>query len=207
VGVGLDDKSLEGSVPRVVTFEVDGQSLINAHVSGVRGQVQLCLWREAVSDERTCHTAHSVTLEHAVLDSDTSIWHASIIGAAGSTPATSLTIMFNSLAPNVQLDNFRYLGTANPLYNGFEAIVSTSAAGDLSVQASFDGPESAYDYRLAIKPEGGDPVLDQTGGPSESVDQTQTVDGGVVYHVILGDPDENASAAGPVFVAANLMWP
>lgn len=205
--MGLDDKGLEGSVPRVVTFEVDGQSLLRAQVSGATGPVQLCLWREAVDDQRTCHTAHSVIIQHAVLDAGSTIWHASIIGAAGGAPVASLAVTFNSTGPNIQLDNFRYLGKSRPSYNGFEAVLTTSAAGDLSVQASFDGPETTYNYHLVIQPEGGNPIFDQSGGPSESIDQTQAVDGGTVYHAILSDPDDTASATGPVFVTANLMWP
>src|SRR3954453_2868531 len=131
--VGLDDKSLDGSVPRIVTFEIDGPSNLTARGTGATGSVQLCVWREAVDDERVCQTGRSVTIMHPVFDSDTTLWHVSMIGARGVAPSASLMVAFNANAPSVSLDDFRFYGSSNPPYNGF-AVEFDAAAGPISAQ-------------------------------------------------------------------------
>jgi hypothetical protein len=206
--VGLDDKSLDGSVPRILTFEIDGPSLIHAAVSDASGQVQLCVWREAVDDERTCLTGRNVVIDHTVTDSGSGLWHVSMIGGKGVTPSAALTLDFNANAPSVQLNNFRFYGTSNAAYNGFTAAVDTGA-GLMPVQFAFDdGEGGSYDYHLLIKQTGGAPIVDTTGGPSTSysADPVPAIDAGS-YSVTVEDPDPIANPGLAVFITATIGWP
>jgi hypothetical protein len=198
-------------VPRIVTFNVDGDSLINAQLSNSSGPVRLCIWLEAPDDQRECHTVRTGGFSKAVAGMAASTWHVSIIGPANAPPpVATLTVHFNANAPSVTLDNFRYLGSATPNYNGFQAQMTTQSDGDMHVQAAFDdggSPSGSYDYQLVIQPTAGDPICCPGGGPSSSIDQTQPVSGSVSYTVSLADPDPVANPASPVFVAATINWP
>jgi len=55
----LDQSAVTGSVPRIATFNVDGQSDVSARVSASTGPVRMCIWTEAVDDQRECHTVHN----------------------------------------------------------------------------------------------------------------------------------------------------
>jgi hypothetical protein len=203
--VGLDDKSLVGSVPRILTFEIDGPSLLTATVSQATGNVQLCVWREAVDDERTCDTGRAVSIVHPVSDSDNTLWHASMIGAKGVAPSAALTIDFNANAPSVSLDDFRFYGSSNPPYNGFVAGFE-AGGGQMSVQGAFDdGQGGAYNYHLVVQPDGADAVVDVTdNGTSFSVQPG--IDAGH-YTVFINDPEDVANPGLAVFVTATISWP
>jgi hypothetical protein len=206
--MGLDDKALDGSVPRILTFEVDGPSLIHAAITNSSGQVQLCVWREAVADERTCDTGRSVVIEHAVTDSGSGLWHVSLIGAKGVAPSAGLTLDFNANAPSVQLNNIRFNGTSNGAYNGFTAAVDTGA-GTLPIQFAMDDANGgAYDYHVVVKPGAGAAVFEDTGGPvtSYSADPAPVVDAGS-YSITVENPDAEANPGLAVFITATISWP
>ncbi|HEY5520821.1 MAG TPA: hypothetical protein VIK08_09190 [Candidatus Limnocylindrales bacterium] len=205
VGVGLDQSSVTGSVPRILTFNVDGQSDVSARVSNASGPVRLCVWTEAVDDQRECHTVHNGGFDKLVTTTDQSVWHVSMIGTQASATA-SLTAHFNANAASVSLDNFRYLGANTPNNNGFEAQLTTLGDGSpLHVQAAFDdGGQGAYGWHLTIATNGS-AVFDQSGSDS-SVDQSQDVAAGTSYTVDFHDPDPMANVS-PVFVAATISWP
>ena len=205
-GVGLDPSAVTGSVPRIVTFNVDGQSDVSARVSASTGPVRMCIWTEAVDDQRECHTVHNGGFDKLVISTGASVWHVSMIGAQASATA-SLTVHFNADAATVSIDNLRYLGTASPGYNGFEAQLTTLGDGaPLHVQASFDdGSGGAYDWHLTIATNGSS-VFDQSGGPDQSVDESQAVTAGTIYTVDFHDPDQTANVS-PVFLTAQISWP
>ena len=207
--MGLDNRALEGSVPRVVTFNVDGQSRISARLSDSSGPVRLCLWREALDDERECRTVRNGGVEKVVLDAGSTIWHASVIGTAPEVPpSTTLTLRFNSQAPSASLANFRYNGAVDDRFNGFRVEVTTAAEGNLGVQAAFDdGEDGSYNFRLIVRPNGGDPVLDETGGPTQSIDRGVAVAAQGVLEVSLRNPDAVSNAERQVFVTATISWP
>ena len=127
--------------------------------------------------------------------------------AKDTAPTADLTIQFNSNQPSATLDSFRWTGTTNPDYNGFDVHTDALADGLLSVQASFDdGSSGAYDWHLVIQPQGGDPVYDQTGGPDQTVDQSQAVSQGS-YRVTFSDPDDVANPGHAVILTATVSWP
>lgn len=207
--VGLDDKSLVGSVPRIVTFEIDGQSLLHAAVSNATGGVQLCVWREAVNDERVCQTGRNIALDRAVLDTGSGLWHVSMLGAKGVAPTAALTVDFNANAPSVQFDNFRFYGTSNPPYNGFTAGIDTGA-GELSLQGNFDDGQSGhYDYHWIVQPNGGD-AIEGTGQSMTSFvaddPRLKAIDPNS-YSITVQNPDEVANPGVPVFLTATIGWP
>lgn len=192
-------------MPRILTFEIDGQSDLKTVVSNASGRVQLCVWREAVDDQRACQTGTNVVLERAVTDTASTLWHASIIGAKGVSPSAALTLDFNANAPSVELDNFRFYGASNAPYNGFTAHFD-AAAGALSVQGAFDDSQGgAYDYHLVLQADGADAVVD-TSDNGTSFAASPTVDAGH-YTVTLNDPDDVANPGLPVFLTATITWP
>lgn len=211
VDAGLDVAGVEGSVPRIVTFTVDGESLIDAEISDASGAARLCIWTEAVDDQRECHTVQTGGFSKAVVGTPSSIWHVSMIGPAkAAAPTATLTVHFNANSPSVSLNNFRYTGTSNPAYNGFQAQMTTQSDGTMHVQAAFDdggSPSGSYDYHLVIQPTAGDAVLDETGGPTVTVDASTAVSGSITYTVSLADPDPVANPVAAVFVAATITWP
>jgi len=202
--VGLDDKSLDGSVPRIVTFEIDGPSNLSASVSGATGSVQLCVWREAVDDERVCRTGRSVMITHPVTDLDSTLWHVSMIGARGVAPSAALTVVFNANAPSVSLDDFRFYGSSNPPYNGFAAEFD-AAAGPISAQGAFDdGQDGAYDYHLVVQAAGSDALVDTTDNGTSFAVQKDASAGHYVVSIV--DPDPLANPGLAVFVTATITW-
>ena len=205
---GLDDKALDGSVPRILTFEIDGPSLLHAAISDASGLVQLCVWREDVNDERMCDTGNNVVLERTITDAGNGLWHVSMIGGKGVTPTAALTVDFNAANANVQLDNFRYRGTSDPNYNGFRAGFD-AGNGELKVQFTFDDGDSggSYDYHVVVQRGAHDPLLDETGGPSTSfvTDPPLNADAGK-YSVTVEDPDEVSNPGMAVFITAVLSW-
>ena len=54
------------------------------------------------------------------------------------SPFVTLTIQFNADSPSVVLNSFRYNGSVDDHYNGFEAVVTPGAAGQIGIQASFE---------------------------------------------------------------------
>jgi hypothetical protein len=209
--VGLDNKSLAGSVPRILTFEVDGQSMIHAEVSGATAQVRLCVWREAVNDEQVC-TSEKSFIDKAVTDTGSSLWHVSVIGTK-SAPSAAIRVVFNANAPSVQFDNFRFYGTSNPAYNGFTASVD-AGAGPMPVTGAFDDGQvqrGSYDFHLVIANGGGTTVFEQSGSGTSFVaqddqEQPPMVDAGT-YSITLANPDELANPGLAVFVSATITWP
>ena len=212
IDVGLDRRSDEAGVQRFVTFVVDGPSLISADLSNVSaGQVRLCLSRQATDPERECRTTRNGGLERAVFDAGQSQWIVSMIGTSDlASPFVTLTVRFNALSPNVQLNSFRFNGTTDPHYNGFNVGLSAAVNGNLRIQASFDdGNDNPYQYHLSITPTaGGPPLVDQNGGPQGSVDLSFAVSGGQGYLVELDEPEDLAGGGQfAVFVDATLSWP
>lgn len=208
--VGLDQSCGNltpcGSVPRILTFNVDGQSKVEAIVSDSTGPVRLCIWTEAVDDQRECHTVHNGGFSKLVTSTNSSVWHVSVIGAQVTASAT-LNVEFNANSPSVSIDNFRYLGASMAEYNGFDAELTTNGDGSIRVQAAFDdGSQGSYDWHLVMS-SSGSPVHDQTGGPDPSIDESQSVSGGTTYVVSLHDPDNTANGTMSVFVSATISWP
>jgi hypothetical protein len=205
--VGLDDKSLGGSVPRILTFEIDGPTLLHSAVTNATAPVQLCVWREAVDDQRMCDTGKSVVLDRAVTDSNGGLWHVSLIGAKGFAPSAGLTVDFNANAPSVTFDNFRYYGTSNSSYDGFTAGID-AGVGQLTVQGAFDdGQGGSYDYRYVVTPDGQAAIVDQTGGPTTSFAFDPVTLAAGSYSVTIQDPDDVANPGMAVFIAATITWP
>ncbi|HEY7024848.1 MAG TPA: hypothetical protein VH371_07805 [Candidatus Limnocylindrales bacterium] len=204
--IGLDDKSLEGSVPRILTFEIDGPSNLRVALTGASGQVQVCLWREAVLDERECETGKAVVLEHGVLEGHGGLWHVSMIGAKGVAPIAGVTVDFNADHPSVQFDDFRYYGTSSPTYNGFSAAIDAQS-GPLGLQGAFDdGQGGSYDYHWIIQPTAGDAIegISDTTSTSFVVDP-HTVDADT-YSITIQNPDPVANPSLPVFLTAKISW-
>ena len=212
VGLGLDSRGAETATPRYVTVGIDGQSMLTASVSDVSlGPVRLCIFREDTNDERECKTVrNNGALQKPVVDQGYSTWTVSVIGwDANVTPFVTLTVAFNANSPSVHIDSFRYNGSIDDHYNGFEAVVQTTGAGDLSLQAAFDdGNNGEFNYHAVVWPKGGAPILDETSdNPQGSLDVSVGVDANRTYHVSLLDPDEYSSTEVAVFVAATLSWP
>ena len=209
--MGLDSREAETRIERIVTFDVDGQSLLLAQISNASATgIRLCMWREAAIDERECVRGRNVALERAVTDSGQTRWHVSMIGTQQSSPHVTLTVRFNADAPRVMLDNFRYVGTAFEEYNGFAAELAPLANGNLRIVASIeDGEGGSYPYRLLVQRlPGGETVLDETGGPTDAIDVSVPVTGGQSYRASLRSTEEfSADGLLPVFVSATLTWP
>lgn len=212
INVGLDSRGAEGSIQRFVSFVVDGNSRISARLSNVSaGQVRLCLWRQDVDSQRECRTTRNGALERSVFDAGQTTWNVSMIGTVEQTsPFATLTLSFNTFAPSVTLDSFRYLGTSFNEYNGFAVELPTAAAGDMRVQASFDdGQGGPYPYRLLVtRSSTGEVISDQPGGPAQNVDLSVPLTGPDAFRVELRNTD--ALAAGgtlAVFVHATITWP
>jgi len=205
-GIGIDDRMVEGSVPRFVTFNTDGPSLVTAAISNASGQVRVCLWREPLREQAVCKTTRNGSVEQSTTDGGSGTWTVQLI-ANGSAPSATLAIQFNANQPSATLDSFRFQGTSSPDYNGFDAQVEALASGNIGVQASFDdGGGGAYDYHLVIAPQGGDALLDATSGPTQSFDTAQPVDTGR-YRVSLSDPDAIANPGASVILSATVSWP
>jgi hypothetical protein len=194
-----------GSVPRTVRFNTDGPSTISATISNASGSVRLCL-RQEPQLNGTCQTGRSASVQLFTTDSGSDTWTVSMIGKDGA-PTASLTVQFNALQPSATLDSFRFSGTSNSDYNGFDVQTDALVNGSIGVQASFDdGSSGAYDWHLVIKPSGGSAVFDQTGGPAQSIDLSQNVSAGT-YRVTLSDPDDVSNPGAAVFVTATISWP
>ncbi len=209
--MGLDSRLAEGWVERIVTFTVEGQSLVEARVSEASASgVRICLWREAVNDERECRSGRNMVLTRAVLDAGFSTWHVSLVGPREPvSPHVNLTLRFNASQPLIDLDNFRYVGTSAADYNGFLAQVGTGSQGGIRVIASFEDSEGGdYPYHLIIGPVGSAPTYDQTSGEVSGFDIIHPNNAAGDWRVELRNPDEFAAGGLlPVFVQAELRWP
>lgn len=193
-------------MPRFVSFNTDGPSLVSATITNASAQVRVCMWMEPNRENAVCRTTRNGSIDQVTTQSDSATWTVALI-ANGSAPTATLGVQFNALEPSVTLDSFRFNGTSAPDYNGFDLRTDALMTGDVSVQASFDdGSNGAYAWHLVIAHAGGDAVLDKTGDPSQTVDETQSVDQGS-YRISLSDPDEVANPAAAVIVTATISWP
>ncbi len=206
LGVGIDDRMVFGSVPRSVTFNTDGPSTVTATISNASGQVRVCLWMEPLREQAICKSTRSGSVEQVTTDGGSATWTVSMI-ANGSSPTTSLAINFNANQPSATLDSFRYVGSSNPPYNGFDTQMDALADGQISMQAAFDdGTDGSYDWRLQITPQSGGAAFDQSGGPDSSVDQAFDVskDG---IRVTFSNPDPVSNPGAAVILTATITWP
>jgi hypothetical protein len=164
----------------------------------------MCLQRDDVSTQRECITARNGTLSRAVFDVGRSDWSVSLIGTAeaGGQYAT-LDLTFNALSPELRLDSFRFNGTSDPRNNGFEVVFGPNAnAGDFNIHAEFsDG--NPYTWHLRVGPDDA-PVVDQTGGPSSTVDVTAAIASGEVQSVLFEYPEPSAAV---LLDSVRLTWP
>jgi hypothetical protein len=208
VDFGLDNRADVTAVQRTVTFGVDGPSLISAQLKGVSsGKARMCLLRNEQDPQRECITVHGGTLTRAVFDSGHTEWNVTVIGASDLVQYASLTLEFNALSPDITLDSFRFNGTNDPHNNGFEVVLGAGADGDLRVRAGFDGASSSYQWHLVVAVDD-TPVLDQSGGPSSSVDVSTALSNGTVYGVTFSEPEAVAGGGAlPALVVARLTWP
>jgi hypothetical protein len=210
LGVGVDmacgNSADCNSVPRYISFNTDGPSLITATVSNTSAPVRVCLRLEPQL-QGTCNTSKNATVQAFTVDAGSNTWTVSLIGKDSAAMA-SLSIEFNANQPNATLDSFRWVGTNSPNYNGFDAVVGALADGQIQVHAAFDdGADGAYDWQLVIQPVPGDPFPTQTGGPSQTVDsQPQDVTSGS-YRIMFADPDPMANPGAAVFVTTTITWP
>jgi len=209
LGIGVDmacgNSTDCNSVPRYVSFNTDGPSLVTVTVSNTSAPVRVCLRLEPQL-QGTCNTGKNATVQAFTLDAGSDTWTVSLIGRDSAATA-SVTIQFNANQPNATLDSFRWMGTSNPNYNGFDALVGALADGQIHVQAAFDdGTNGAYGYHLVIQQANQDPILDQTGGSSQTVDITQPVTMGN-YGITFSDPDSVANPGAAVFVTTTISWP
>jgi hypothetical protein len=204
LGVGLDQRGVIGQVQRTIKFHVDGPSLISAQLSGVNtGRVRMCLLRDAANAERECITAHSGTLTRAVFDTGRTAWNVTLIGAA-ETPGqfATLDLTFNAASVELRLDSFRFNGTSDPHYNGFEIVFGPNDnGGDFTMHAEFsDG--NPYPWHLHVGPDDAEGFDDS--GVSAAVDATTSVDSGSVYQVLFENPDPGSAV---LLDNVTLTWP
>ena len=193
------------SVPRYVSFNTDGPSLINVTVSNTSNPVRVCLRMEPQL-QGTCNTGKNATVQAFTLDAGSDTWTVSLIGKDSAATA-SVSMEFNANQPNATLDSFRWVGTSSPNYNGFDAVVGALADGQIQLHAAFDdGGDGSYGYQLVVQPVGGDPFPEQAGGPSQTVDLAQDVTSGN-YRITFTDPDSVANPGAAVFVTTTIGWP
>jgi hypothetical protein len=205
--MGLDRAVDVTGVQRRAQFFVDGPSLISARLSGVSvGKVRMCLQREAQDPQRECINVRSGTLSRAVFDAGQTEWSVTLIGLSQNFAYATLTIEFNALSPNLQLKNFRFNGTNDPHYNGLELSLGTEAAGTLGFHAEFAGAQSSYQWHLNVANDDL-PVIDETGGPDESVSRSAAVDALTNYSVTFSEPEPVAGGGAlPALVDVTLTW-
>lgn len=213
IRVGLDSRLEDTWVERIVTFTVEGQSLIEARTSAASaGGVRMCLWREALDDQRECRSGRNMAISRAVLDAGFTTWHVSLVGPREQiSPFVDLTLRFNASEPRVELDNFRYVGTTFAEYNGFLAQFAVASRGGMRVEAEFeDGQNGEYPNHLIIGPVGGAATYDQDSSPnvSSGFSVIHPIGGRGDWRVELRNPDELAAdGLLAVFVRAILTWP
>jgi hypothetical protein len=210
VDFGLDRRVDLAGVQRTVQFVVDGPSMIRARLSGVStGKVRMCLLRNDQDPQRECITVHAGTLSRAVFDSGQTEWNVTLIGAGQTFPYATLTLQFNALGGDIHLRSFRFNGTDDPHYNGFQAVLGTEADGDFHLHAEFDdGQDNPYQWHLNLAVDD-TTVFDQSGGPSLSTDVTTALINHTVYSVTFSEPEAVAGGGTlPVFINdARLTWP
>ena len=210
IALGLDSRDAETGIGRIVTFDVDGQSLVGARISDASaGGIRLCLWREAAIDERRCETGRNVGVQRAVTDTGQTRWHVSMIGTQQASPHVTLTLRFNANGPAVLLGNIRWAGTSFPEYNGYEAVVQVVNDGNLRIEASIDdGEGGAYPFDLRVVRVSDGQVVREESGEAESL---QVVVEGVepgAYRISLRSPEEQpADGERAVFVTSEIRWP
>jgi hypothetical protein len=210
VDLGLDRRVDPAGVQRTVSFAVDGPSLISAQLKGVSaGKVRMCLLREAQDPQRECITVHAGTLSRAVFDADRTTWNVTLIGTSQDFANASLTLEFNALNPELHFRNFRFNGTDDPHYNGFQVVLRTETDGNFHLRAEFDdGHDNPYPWHLNLAVDD-TTFFEQSGGPSPSADITTTLTGNTAYSVTFSEPEAVAGGgAFPVLINdAQLTWP
>lgn len=208
VDVGLDQRSDPAGVQRSIQFGVDGPSVITAQLSGVNaGKVRMCLVRNEPA-QKECIVAHAGTLTIPVYDAGSSRWNLTLLGVSG-VPGQYATasVDFNAISPDVRLDSFRFNGTDDPRYNGFQLVLRTGGPGSLNFHAAFDGALDSYEWHLNVAVDDV-AVYDESGGPSTFVDRGVEVDAGTAYSVTFEEPEAVAGGGAlPAFVDARLIWP
>jgi hypothetical protein len=209
VGLGLERITDSEGVERIITFGVDGPSLISVQLSDVSaGKVRVCMSREAQDPQRECQRMRSGTMTRAVFDAGHSDWHVSLIAPdQPEQPFVTATMRFNALSPRVDLVNFRFNGTIDPHYNGFIARLSALDSGDLRLQAEFEGDSFQWHIQLRRTSDGG-LLADDSGGPDPSIDVSYPLTAAESYRVDFTEPEELAGGGTSVaFVHATLTWP
>jgi hypothetical protein len=209
VDIGLDQQADPSGVQRKVTFGVDGPSVITATVKFVNaGKVRLCLVRDEPIVKK-CIVVHGGTLSMPVYDSGPSQWSATLFGVSGvAGQYASLDLDFNAVTPSLSLDSFRFNGTDDPHYNGFQVVFQTTADGNFHLHdVDFAGAQNSYQWHLRVALDDV-AVCDPSGGPSSSVDQSCPVAGGTVYSATFEEPEPVAGGGAlPALVDATFSWP
>jgi len=178
-------------------------SVSNASATGFR----LCLYGENGPIENNptfCSTSRNATVTRPATDTGTSTFFATLIGTETNvSPSVDLTIRYNANAGDVTLDNFRFVGTNQPEYNGFTIDLPTLTNGSLQFDANFD-PGGSFPYQLTIDQVGGGNVRNDGPGPASSVETTDSVNAGNTYRVAFRSPEAQSAAD---FVHARIRWP
>lgn len=189
-------------------FTVEGPSLVTARVSNASAAgFRLCLYGQDDPIENNpefCSTARNATVTRPSFEAGQTRFFAILIGTETNvSPFVDLTITYNANAGDLTLDNFRFVGTNEPSYNGFAIDLPTDGDGSLDFRSNFD-PSGAFTYRLLIEQAGGGTVRDETGGPSQSVTSSDSVSGGETYRLSFRSPEAQSTA---LFVRAEISWP
>ncbi len=207
--LGLDNHDPEVGIARLVTFNVDGPSLITAKLSNVSaGQVRACLWQGDDVLAKTCRTTHGGKLQVATFGAGQTTWHLSLIGNHQQvSPYVDLDLGFNTDQPSVRFDNLRFQGIPIPNYNGLTATVEALADGQLQLNGAFDSGHQ-HAYRIVIEQLGPDAatLYDQTGGPNSGFNVSQSATNGVAYRLTVSNPNEQAEVTA-VFLSLTISWP
>ena len=206
--MGLDSNVSGGTgSPRYVAVNIDGPSVLSAHLTDVSGgTVQVCLIRQDKQERRICNgRSGNGPAQTTVTDTGSSVWAVQVSSRDGNAPTATLIVDFNAMSPTATLTSFRYVGTQDPSRNGFVVQVDCFADGQLQINGSFDS--DPQNYHLVIKPTDGGPIYDQTDGPSQAFSTMVAASNQTSYQITLSAPDATTTNSATAFVRASISWP
>jgi hypothetical protein len=211
-GLGLDRSGSgeEMSTPRHFTFSAQGPGIIRIQVSRATGRVRACLWEgdtRLVVNE-SCRSLRRGEIERELPGGGPRTWTLSLIGTEpGTSPSVTVRISFPTNDVAMRLEGFRFQGTANEGYNGFDAEIRAAEAGVLTISATFDdGEGGSHPYRLVVQEIGGGPSQPFIAeGEGSSMAHSTEVAAERSYLVHLANRAEVSEAA--VMLTADLNWP
>jgi hypothetical protein len=209
--LGLDDPKLEGALARSITFTSNGSGEVRAAISDTTGgNVRMCLYKGSPSTTAATPVCRVGTkgFVRATASGTSGTWTVELSNTvSGKHPVTTATVTYRTRTPGLELDGFRFQGTADQQRNGFRVHLKARADGDVAVTGDWllGDTIQAFDHRIRIRDVTDSADVVDAPANGESASGGGPVKAGHEYQVDLRNTQ--VDAGGEVSVSATVSWP